>query len=141
MGRHHIPADGDPFTTVIGKNDSWYPCPDTASVDRHIVELARRIGHAKRKYPELAKAYRADIDLLLDRRSWLALAEREAAEQSAAEQSAAEQSAAEQSTPEQSTPEQSTPEQSTPEQSTPEQSSDQPIPEQATAEQPVTEAA
>ncbi|HWN35629.1 MAG TPA: hypothetical protein VNP03_22950 [Pseudonocardia sp.] len=73
MGRHNIPADGDPFTTVIGKNDSWYPCPDTATVDRHIVELARRIGQAKRKYPELARAYRADIDLLLDRRNWLAV--------------------------------------------------------------------
>lgn len=101
MGRHNIPADGDPFTTVIGKNDSWYPCPDTASVDRHIAELARRIGHAKRKYPELAKAYRADIDLLLDRRSWLTLTERNAAEQSAAEQSAAEQQIPQQASTEQ----------------------------------------
>jgi hypothetical protein len=100
MGRHNIPADGDPFTTVIGKNDSWYPCPDTASVDRHIVELARRIGHAKRKYPELAKAYRADIDLLLDRRSWLALTERKAAEQST------EQSTTDQQIPQQAIAEQ-----------------------------------
>jgi len=81
MGRNDVPADGDPFTTVIGKNDSWYPCPDTASVDRHIVELARRIGHAKRKYPELAKAYRADIDLLLDRRNWLAATTQQTTEQ------------------------------------------------------------
>jgi hypothetical protein len=88
MGRHNIPADGDPFTTVIGKNDSWYPCPDTATVDRHIVELARRIGQAKRKYPELAKAYRADIDLLLDRRNWLALTARAPAEARDADQPA-----------------------------------------------------
>ena len=117
MGRHNIPADGDPFTTVIGKNDSWYPCPDTASVDRHIVELARRIGHAKRKYPELAKAYRADIDLLLDRRSWLTLTERKDTERKAADQSTADQSTTEQST------------------------TDQHIPHPATAEHPVTEAA
>jgi len=96
MGRHNIPADGDPFTTVIGKNDSWYPCPDTASVDRHIVELARRIGHAKRKYPELAKAYRADIDLLLDRRSWLTLTERKDTERKNTERQIPKQATAEQ---------------------------------------------
>jgi len=96
MGRHNIPADGDPFTTVIGKNDSWYPCPDTASVDRHIVELARRIGHAKRKYPELAKAYRADIDLLLDRRSWLTLTERKDTERKDTERQIPKQATAEQ---------------------------------------------
>lgn len=101
MGRHNTTADGDPFTTVIGQNDSWYPCPDTASVDRHIVELARRIGHAKRKYPELAKAYRADIDLLLDRRHWLSLTEREAAEKQGTETQSAEQHIPEQVTAEQ----------------------------------------
>jgi len=101
MGRHNIPADGDPFTTVIGKNDSWYPCPDTASVDRHIVELARRIGHAKRKYPELAKAYRADIDLLLDRRSWLTLTERKDTERKNTERKNTERQIPKQATAEQ----------------------------------------
>ncbi|HEX4252500.1 MAG TPA: hypothetical protein VH008_31860 [Pseudonocardia sp.] len=116
MGMHNTSADGDPFTTVIGKNDSWYPCPDTASVDRHIVELSRRIGHARRKYPELAKSYRADIDLLLDRRNWLAVTERRNAER-ATERQATGQQDAEQQIPE------------------------QPAAEQRTAEQPVTEAA
>ncbi|MDT7622292.1 MAG: hypothetical protein QOF99_3193, partial [Pseudonocardiales bacterium] len=50
MGRQDVP-DGDPFTTVIGQYDNWYPCPDTATVDHHLVELARRIGQAGRRSP------------------------------------------------------------------------------------------
>jgi hypothetical protein len=82
MGQQDVP-DGDPFTTVIGQNDNWYLCPDTATVDRHLVELARRIGQADRRFPKLATAYRADMDLLLDRRSWLSLLEEESASEAA----------------------------------------------------------
>jgi hypothetical protein len=82
MGRQDVP-DGDPFTTVIGQYDNWYPCPDTATVDHHLVELAPRIGQAGRRSPKLAEAYRADMDLLLDRRSWLSMLEEESASEAA----------------------------------------------------------
>jgi hypothetical protein len=82
MGRQDAP-DGDPFTTVIGQNDNWYPCPDTATVDRHLHELAHRIGQAGRRFPKLTEAYRSDMDLLLDRRSWLSMLEEESAGEAA----------------------------------------------------------
>lgn len=61
----------DPVTTVIGTGGTPYPCPDVVALDGHIVALAKRIGHANPRFPALVREFRADIDLLLDRRRWL----------------------------------------------------------------------
>lgn len=61
----------DPLRSVHGTRGDRYDCPDTAVVDRHILGLRRRLAGAGS--PELAHAYRADIDRLLDRRAWLTL--------------------------------------------------------------------
>lgn len=50
-----------------------YPCPDLAALDEHMSALSGRIGHAERNLPYLVAVFRADMDLLLDRRLWLAL--------------------------------------------------------------------
>lgn len=63
--------DPDPLTTVSGLNGTPYPCPDIAAVDRHIGELSHRIRQVSHIFPELVAGYRAEIDLLLDRRAWL----------------------------------------------------------------------
>lgn len=63
----------DPLTTVVGLNGAQYACPDIATLDEHLAGLCRRIEHAAPHFPYLADAYRAEIDLLLDRRWWLEL--------------------------------------------------------------------
>jgi len=62
----------DPAIMVQGEM-SVYECPDLASVDKHIKQVGktmRRISESG-KYSELPPKYRADIDLLLERRMWL----------------------------------------------------------------------
>ena len=63
----------DPLRSLQGIH-ARYDCPDMATVDRHIEGLLRRIATAGARSPILADACRADIDQLLDRRTWLALA-------------------------------------------------------------------
>lgn len=62
----------DPETQVQGAV-GVYDCRDLASVDKCIAQviLTRDKILASGKYPELPPKYRADIDLLLDRRRWL----------------------------------------------------------------------
>lgn len=65
----------DPFTTVMGLHGIRYACPDRSAVDEHLVGLCHRIEHATPHFPHLIEAYRVEIDLLLDRRWWLELAD------------------------------------------------------------------
>lgn len=65
------PDDGL-LTTVVGHGGTPYRCPDVPAVDAHIVRLYRRIGRAGPAVPAPAGEIWADIDLLLDRRAWLA---------------------------------------------------------------------
>jgi hypothetical protein len=64
--------DHDLLTTVIGRRGVPYRCPDMSSVDGHIVVLYNRIGCAAPRFPGLVDEFWAEIDLLLDRRMWLA---------------------------------------------------------------------
>ena len=64
--------DNDLLTTVVGRYGAPYRCPDISSVDGHIVELYNRIGYATPRFPGLVDEFWAEIDLLLDRRMWLA---------------------------------------------------------------------
>jgi hypothetical protein len=59
----------NPLNLVVGECRE-YDCPDLASVDTWLSDLAVRIRAAP-KLPKLLKQYRADQDLLLDRRLWL----------------------------------------------------------------------
>ncbi len=61
----------DPLTAVIGVRGTPYPCPDIATLERHIAWLWHRLDHAGPHFPALVWEFRADIDLLLDRRQWL----------------------------------------------------------------------
>ena len=63
----------DPLRLVHGTGSDRYDCPDLASLDGHINQLRRRIARLDGRVPAVAEACRADIDLLLDRRSWLTL--------------------------------------------------------------------
>lgn len=60
----------DPLAQVIGQNKT-YDCPTLVAVDAHLSELHHRIRSAPAKFPNLLAQYRADFDLLLDRRLWL----------------------------------------------------------------------
>lgn len=74
MGRLTLPRpDVDPLTTVIGIHGTAYVCRRISELDGHIVGLCDRIRHATPRFPELVEDYRAEIDLLLDRRQWLEL--------------------------------------------------------------------
>ena len=63
---HHL----DPLRAVQGTR-TRYDCPDVAALDRHLANLRRRVAAARSR--DLADACRADIDRLLDRRTWLTL--------------------------------------------------------------------
>jgi len=63
---HHL----DPLRSVEGTR-TRFDCPDVAALDRHLATLRRRIAGAGS--PDLADAWRADVDALLDRRAWLTL--------------------------------------------------------------------
>ena len=63
----------DPLRLVHGTRSDRYDCPDLATLDRHINHLRRRIARLGGQVPAVAEACRADIDRLLDHRSWLTL--------------------------------------------------------------------
>ena len=63
----------DPLRLVHGTRSDRYDCPDLATLDRHINHLRRRIARLGGQVPDVAEACRADIDRLLDHRSWLTL--------------------------------------------------------------------
>ena len=63
----------DPLRVVDGTRSGRYDCPDVAALDRHISRLRRHIAKVGDRVPEVADGCRADIDRLLDRRSWLTL--------------------------------------------------------------------
>ena len=63
----------DPLRLVHGTRSDRYDCPDLATLDRHINYLRRRIARLGGQMPDVAEACRADIDRLLDHRSWLTL--------------------------------------------------------------------
>lgn len=74
MSRWSSPTPSfDPLSTVVGLYGVRYPCPDLATVDRHIRVLCDRIRHAVPHFPQLVAVFRDEIDLLLDRRRWLEL--------------------------------------------------------------------
>jgi len=60
----------DPLRVVDGTDYDRYDCPDLAALDRHINRLRRRITDLDGQVLATDR-YRADIDRLLDRRSWL----------------------------------------------------------------------
>jgi len=62
----------DPLRVVQGTDHDRYDCPDLAALDRHISRLRRRMTDLGGRVPA-ADRCRADIDRLLDRRSWLTL--------------------------------------------------------------------
>jgi hypothetical protein len=63
----------NPLRLVHGTGSERYDCPDLATLDRHIDHLRRRIARLGGQAPDVVEACRADIDRLLDRRSWLTL--------------------------------------------------------------------
>jgi hypothetical protein len=63
----------DPLRIVQGSRNDRYDCPDLATLDHHIGRLRRRIATVDTRLPNVAEACRADIDRLLDRRTWLTL--------------------------------------------------------------------
>lgn len=69
MGRLCTPGPNlDPAVTVYGSTP--YNAPDIATIDLHLAGLVARIGKAH-ALPRLVEIYRADMDLLLDRRAFL----------------------------------------------------------------------
>lgn len=69
MGRLCTPGPNlDPATTVFGSTP--FNCPDIRTIDLHLLGLIARIEKAH-ALPRLVEIYRADMDLLLDRRSYL----------------------------------------------------------------------
>ena len=71
-------ALADPVTTVIGADGAEYSCADICALDEHISRLCDRIARAAHGFPSHVESFRADIDLLLDRRCWLRLSEESA---------------------------------------------------------------
>ena len=63
----------DPMRVVDGTRNGRYDCPDVVALDRHISRLRRLMVKVGDRVPEVADGCRADIDRLLDRRSWLTL--------------------------------------------------------------------
>lgn len=63
----------DPLRLVDGTARDRYDCPDLPTLDQHIRRLRRRIAHLGDRAPDVADTLRADIDRLLDHRSWLTL--------------------------------------------------------------------
>lgn len=66
-------AVADAVTTVVGTHGDEYSCTDICAVDAHLSKLCERITRAAHRFPKHVQGFRADIDLLLDRRCWLEL--------------------------------------------------------------------
>ena len=62
-------TSNDPYTCVIGARGVVYECTSLAEIDAHLERLVAAIKSAGA--PNSIAAYRADIDLLLGRRSYL----------------------------------------------------------------------
>ena len=62
-------ASTDPYTSVIGAGGNVYECTSIAGIDEHLKRLVAAIKSATS--PDTIAAYRADIDALLGRRSYL----------------------------------------------------------------------
>lgn len=69
-------APPDPVIVVQG-TERQYICGTLDELDAHLADLTNRVTLAARRFPKLARAYRADQDRLLDRRTWLTLPTRE----------------------------------------------------------------
>ena len=67
------PADDDVLTVVVGSRGTTYVCPDIPTLDGHLAALCVRIRQTAALFPNLARAFREDVDVLLDRRRWLEL--------------------------------------------------------------------
>jgi hypothetical protein len=63
----------DALRILHGTRSDRYDCPDVDTVDRHIARLRRRLAKLGAQRPDITQACRADIDRLLDRRTWLTL--------------------------------------------------------------------
>lgn len=63
----------DPLRLVHGTGNDRYDCPDLVALDGHLDRLRRRLAGLDGRNISRADAYRADVDRLLDRRSWLML--------------------------------------------------------------------
>jgi hypothetical protein len=63
----------DPLRVVDGTRNGRYDCPDVAALDRHLDRLRHRLTDLVGRSPDAADDCRADIDRLLDRRTWLTL--------------------------------------------------------------------
>lgn len=63
------PLFEDPTDTVTGSGGSTYACPDLETLDGHIARLHELATGTT--FPERIAEFRADIDMLLDRRLWL----------------------------------------------------------------------
>jgi hypothetical protein len=62
----------DPVDTVASVLPGYrFPCPDIASVDRHIAERREHMGPRSNLTPTFKDAARRDIDRLLERRLYL----------------------------------------------------------------------
>jgi hypothetical protein len=62
----------DPADTVPSVLPGYrFPCPDVASVDRHIAERREHMGPRSNLTPKFKEAARQDIDRLLERRFYL----------------------------------------------------------------------
>ena len=64
----------DPYTTVSSTIPGYhYSCPTVAAVDEHITLLAAICGPGSNLAPARLAGFRRDLDLLLERRQYLAL--------------------------------------------------------------------
>ncbi|MFC4947918.1 hypothetical protein [Pseudonocardia sp. GCM10023141] len=65
------PVVEDPSTTVTGHGGATYLCPDLDTLDHHIAALYTKVTASR--FGERVSGLWADIDRLLERRSWLTL--------------------------------------------------------------------
>lgn len=65
------PQHDDPARVVTGLGGTLYDCSDLRTLDGHLEVLRQQI--ARTRFRERIVEFRADIDLLLDRRLWLSL--------------------------------------------------------------------
>jgi len=69
-----VPPNLDPIQTVESViQGRRYHCADLVALDNHIRDLQVRIAQASKAPGGLVKQYKADIDALLERRSYMTL--------------------------------------------------------------------